>query len=125
MRVLGYISIGLALVAAQPAWSQSKESANAIVPYCRTVIDFSDNAGRPDPNFQELLLGGQCMGTVSAMLIAGSMLKPEFRYCPADGANIGQGLRVVNQFADNNPNLLNLDFRIFVMLAFSKAWRCS
>jgi hypothetical protein len=124
MRVLGQIVIGLALVAAQPALSQSVDvdSGNAYLPGCRAVVD--DKATAAKLKIEELLVGGKCMGVVSAMIGVSTFFAPEYRYCVPAGVNIGQGMKVVISYLDANPSQLHLDFRVLVHRAFKAAFPC-
>jgi hypothetical protein len=114
--------MGLALIGAQPALSQSTNtnSGNAYLPHCRAFMTAADGTGNLPTNKADLIGEGQCMGVVSAMIAAG----PENRSCPPEGVNVGQGARVVIRFLDANTNLLHYDFRSLVMLALKTAWPC-
>jgi hypothetical protein len=118
--------MGLALIGAHPALSQSTNtnSGNVYLPHCRAFMTAVDGTCSLPTNKADLISEGQCMGVVSAMIAAGPLLGPENRSCPPEGVNIGQGTRVVIRFLDANPNLLHYDFRSLVMLALKTAWPC-
>jgi hypothetical protein len=117
MRILGLMVMGLALIAAQSALSQSKiDSGNAYLPGCRAVLD--------ENNYQDLLSQGRCTGVVSAMIGIGEYLAPAFRNFIPDGVTTGQGIRVVLSYLDANPTQLHNDFRFLVASALKAAWPC-
>jgi hypothetical protein len=125
MRILGSILMGSMLIGAHPALSQSAnaDSGNYFLPHCRAFMD-PGNPSAPNFKTEHLSSMGQCGGVVSAMIFVGKYLPPEFRYCVPEGANIGQGTRVVIQYLEANPNLLHYDFRTLVIAAFKTAWPC-
>jgi Ssp1 endopeptidase immunity protein Rap1a len=123
MRVLGQMVMGLALIGAHPAMSQSTDvdSGNAYLPHCRAVLGDNPNAKL---RIEDYLSQGRCMGVVSAMIGVGNSLAPEYRYCFPNGVNTGQGIRVVISYLDTNPSQLHYDFRFLVLRAFTAAWPC-
>jgi hypothetical protein len=60
---------------------------------------------------------GYCRGAVEALIVT--------KYCPPEGVTIGQAVRVVVQYIDNQPSRLNEAFAILASEALQGAWPCS
>jgi hypothetical protein len=67
---------------------------------------------------------GICIGTVGGLFYVGPNLHPEHRFCPPNGANHGQALRIALAYMERNPARLHVDFQKLVIDALREAWPC-
>jgi Rap1a immunity proteins len=71
-------------------------------------------------------LQGFCVGQVSALAL---MMKArgtagEGGPCIPPGVTVGQEVRVVVRYIENQPNRMHEDFRALALAAFWEAWPC-
>ena len=93
-------------------------SGNAYIGPCKNYVD------RVYPDQLQVFLQGGCAGAVAAHISLGRGLRPDLRFCPPQGVNVYQGVRVAVAYMEANPDKLHLEFQQLVQAAFRKAWPC-
>jgi hypothetical protein len=90
-------------------------TGNDYLPGCKAFI-----AHAADQQFSQ----GTCAGTVMAQMFLAYAQRPETASCPPEGATVNQGVRVVIQFLEANPQRLHESFNWLVVYALRSAWPC-
>jgi hypothetical protein len=91
--------------------SASATDGNRIYQGC---VDFLD------PKVKETYLQGLCAGHVISLF----ELDRSLGFCVPDGAKVGQAIRVVRKYMDDNPRILNEPFVNIALAALKKDWPC-
>jgi hypothetical protein len=73
---------------------------------------------------KDLLLQGACAGIVSTLFNLNDELPTYIRFCPPKGSTVGQAIRVVVTYLDNNPARLHESFILLSAEGLRKAWPC-
>jgi hypothetical protein len=87
------------------------ESAKDVIPGCREMV-----AGKRTHSFSQ----GICLGEVDALLLTHANL-----ICPSKGVTLDQAARIIVQFVDGHPPLLDKRFAVVALVALQGAWPCS
>jgi hypothetical protein len=89
---------------------------NDLLPRCQAAIASSERSAFKDVH--ESFSAGFCTGLVDGIIYSSSSV------CPPDGVTALQSVRVVVKFLNDNPDKLNLDQRVLVDAALTKAFPC-
>ncbi|WP_255468431.1 Rap1a/Tai family immunity protein [Reyranella sp. CPCC 100927] len=107
--------LGLVALSLPVAAQQNPYTGNEVLPGCRTILN-----DRATLDFK----AGLCAGMVQSLLVAGSIIKPEFEICPPKLITLEQAIRVVVASADKNSQDTHKGFHVLVMIALLNAWPC-
>lgn len=119
--------IGAVALVGLMASGQAMADGNQLLRSCKAMLAAADNP-RTSTGVSELELG-QCIGLTegvrNTMLALNPSLSPDMQTClPATGIQNGQGIRIVIQYLEANPRLLNEDSSLLVVLAYKTAYPC-
>ena len=103
------VAVCLLVLMSGAAAAQSMAIANNIVEGCRDSI-------RTSPS--KPYAAGYCTGAVTAIMSTAADI------CAPAGSTIGQSIRVVVHFLDNNPARMHENFPRLAAEALAKAWPC-
>jgi hypothetical protein len=103
------LAVILLVAAIAPSSAETDlQSANYVIPDCRTLI--SGEQSHP-------ILSGYCMGSVQATFYFNVL-------CAPDRVTVEQMVRVVVQYIDSHPARINENFLFLAAEAMSAAWPC-
>ena len=121
MRPFSLIVAILAAISCGPAGAQQDvKSANFYMPYCRDVAlsNFSSN-NMGESQGEHLFKMGMCVGTIN-----GISYMSKSRICPPPAVTPEQATRVVLQYIDQRPAMMNENFGRLAFEALQSAWPC-
>jgi hypothetical protein len=95
---------------------QVKLDGNHLLPRCQAAVDSLDKPGWKDAH--ESFNAGYCLGYVEGI----SAASPDA--CPGPDVTLSQLERVVVKFLQDNPEKLDRDQGVLVVMALSKAFPC-
>jgi hypothetical protein len=102
--------IALALmVSATPVRAEGMDSANYMLPHCRTFLSNNPNGGWRE---------GECLGTLEGILFNNHLI------CSPDGATYRQAVRVVVAYIQARPAMMHKPFMPLADEARIAAWPC-
>ncbi|WP_095148049.1 Rap1a/Tai family immunity protein [Pseudomonas sp. Irchel s3a18] len=119
--------IGAVALAGTLASGQVMADGNQLLRSCKAMLAAADNP-RISTGVSELELG-QCIGLTegarNTMLVLNPSLSPDMQTCfPETGTQNGQGIRIVIQYLEAHPQLLNEDASLLAVLAYKTAYPC-
>lgn len=120
MRIIAALGLALMLLSniagacSSPAHAQNPRdfsvfSANAMMPGCVAFLENVDSFS-----------AGYCAGVVRALLATSFA----FKACPPNEGSLGQSVRVVVAFINQNPARMHEPFEALVIDALRGAWPC-
>jgi len=109
---------------------RAQHSANEFIPACRLALQLRDKYGEGGVvtlpvDSPYVMAAGQCMGMVAALTEVGTVLVPQFRFCPPSGVTYTQALRVVLSYLDAHPQRTNEPLTALAVEALRAAWPCA
>lgn len=110
------IGSALALTVSTASAAQS-DSANAILPDCRSLIDIRE--GRERINSLNAYGAGYCAGMLN---VVGYTINPEQCIDLPDHATVGQMARVIIRYIEARPQEMHRPFLVLVWEALRDAW---
>ena len=113
MRLLAYV-ITLSGLIAVPAWAL--ETGNDYLPACRAALTPGTTPNDPRAN---LFRQGLCVGMVSIYMHEGGKA-----WCAPEHSTPEQGLRVLVNYLEKNPQVTNNHIVVLMAAAFLEAWPC-
>jgi hypothetical protein len=113
MRFIAGLLLVLVIGNASEAFAQDLRSANYLLPACR---DFASDT--PHPN-SDPFLRGVCAGIIRGLV------QVDGRTCVPEGVKVGQIMRVVLLYIDNQPARHHEDFVKLALEAIRNAWPCN
>ncbi len=99
----------------QPTRAQDVSSANSNLAGCKAILT----------NAQGTFSQGICAGSVYTMLFVGYRLRQDTSFCPPVNVTIEQGIRVLVQYLESQPQNLHENFQGLMLRSFRDAWPCS
>lgn len=109
------LSLAVAPASSAIAADADFSSGNFMLRHCEHYVS---------KNSQFDVWDGECGGAIATLTFLGNALPDGFKTCPPKGHTKEQAARVVVNYMQNNPQLLNEPFRILAMNALSQAWPC-
>jgi hypothetical protein len=103
------------LANALPSASRADNSINSGNAYIRGCEDFISESTQDE--FKQ----GKCIGAMHVIYFYSSY---KFGYCPPEGSNVGQAVRIVLKYMSQHPEILHQDFAELAVLALQEAWPC-
>lgn len=89
-------------------------SGNSIEPGCKAFTENSrDNA------FGQ----GVCAGILMTLISDGP--NRTIRFCPPSSVTVGQAVRIMVKYFEDNPENLNMDFASMAVIRFRQLWPCT
>jgi hypothetical protein len=122
--------IALSFIGAASAEDMDTNSANAIMPGCRAMINDMEHLGGPAPHYSGIVVlkQGVCMGITTGLdseaTWSKSILKQKTFFCIPEAVTFGQKIRVVVAYIDKHPEKMREDFDWLAVLALAQAWPC-
>ncbi len=90
------------------------ETANILWPACtstpRTMVEAAKQM--------------ECYTIVRTLIDTSQILHPQFKFCPPKNYTLGQALRIVGKYFDENPSQTHLQFQQIALYALMDAWPC-
>lgn len=116
LRAVLVLSVGVVL--SGPANAQQM-TAQETRPGCEGLLA----EVKEDPRSMMAVKSGYCAGVTEALISMGkwNSLVP---ICQPTGSNVGQAIRVVLKFMDDEPGSTQKTFVLIAGLALAKAWPC-
>ena len=105
----------LAASISMPVNSQSITTGNGVIDGCKYAAFRDKSVG--DVN---MLLVGFCQGIVFGVFDA----RKDLSFCPPSKAPLGQGVKILAKYLENNPDKLHLPATVLAELSFKEAWPC-
>jgi Ssp1 endopeptidase immunity protein Rap1a len=113
------ICFGLLACAIAPTGAQDNtDSANFMLPYCKSFLAQDLSRSDLETNFY----AGVCAGSIAAFNFVSRSLNKGF--CFPEGATHGQMVRVVVAYIEARPARMHENFRDLALEALRKAWPC-
>lgn len=112
--LLAALVIASCSASAEEYSTQRALSADFILPACKESPSSSQ------------MMQGMCIGEIETLylLAFGNSLAPKAKFCPPNGATIGQSRAVVIKYLDDRPEELHTPFLLLAIDALQKAWPC-
>lgn len=125
MKVAGIVA-AVVLVGVLASGGAQATDGNTLLNDCQATIRLLDTK-LASPN--ETIGIGQCFGMVEAvrstLVIFEDQIPRSFRGCvPNGGVSNGQSVRIVNKYLHDNPEKLNQDATMLILLAYHEAFPC-
>jgi hypothetical protein len=86
-----------------------------MMPGCRDALSFYEGA-----DVYRQFVKAECIATLRTMFYFG----PKLGFCQPTGANVGQTIRVVVAYIDQQPARMHEDFESLALEALQQAWPC-
>lgn len=115
MRTSLYAISILSALTAFPANSQDVTSGNRLAEGCISALDKEKRT-----EYKDYLLTGFCQGIAVGVFDSRKTLS----FCPPSKIQLGQLIKVVSKYLDNNPDKLHLQASVLAELSFIEAWPC-
>lgn len=116
MKVGAFITAALLLMPLTAIAQESAITGNKIQHHCKNSLNDESN--------KNVLMQGVCAGMINTIYFYGPILPDALMFCPPKGSTVGQALKIVVYYIDENPKYLHLDFRYLASAALRKAWPC-
>jgi hypothetical protein len=114
------IFLALILVASGPCAARDVGSGQAYEIGCRKAV--SRSLGN---RLSEVADAGKCYGAVTTLLLLGEELQESLRFCRPLGSDVGEGIRIVLKYMNDNPRDMHMPFAFLGIAALRAAWPCS
>jgi len=89
------------------------------------LSDICQIAARDSPNGSlELAKAMDCQGFVEAIVLVGRRMREEDRFCAPAGVTVGQAIKVLVKYLNENPDQTHQAGESLAISAFGKAWPC-
>jgi hypothetical protein len=123
IRLAALLLLLLAVEAPFTAQAQSPDygSGNYMAAPCKMV---ADQAVEKDASNVTTYRAGLCMGKVASLRYVLNFLEDPYRSCPPKTATVGQHIKVVSAFLEQNPSRLHEEFDKLALEAMRQAWPC-
>jgi hypothetical protein len=114
--MIGYAALGFA-----------EGDGTGLMKQCTEAVKAMD--GVEDPDSIDFGDAGRCMGVVDGFAGAAAYYEtkpgsPNMICFPAEGATVGQSVRIVNKYLHNNPQQLHEPSTVLIFGAFVTAFPC-
>jgi hypothetical protein len=124
--------VALALTVTAAAEEEDEDSANNILPGCRTLLNLRSPADRTPTSQGDAIRAAWCAGIVDGISFMGLSVSPSsdpmvhYGYCinVPDEATLAQKVRVVVAYIEARPARMHQDFRRLAVEALRTAWPC-
>jgi len=106
----------IALIAALfflQAQALAQDTGNVMLRDCKAAVDQKPDAG-----------AAYCLGYVAAIGQVRNFLSEKEKFCPSTQVTTMQMTRVVVQFMERNPSVLDKPFLLLALFAYEEAWPC-
>jgi hypothetical protein len=113
--------VALSIVAAGIGHCEAR-SGNEIRSDCRVPIL---RGAEGLNNALDALTAGYCAGLVRGILVLGTRLTLDYRFCPPPAVTTEQGARVLYKYLNTHPETSHLSAEDLALAAFRTAWPCS
>jgi hypothetical protein len=114
-----WLCVGVLLFAQYAASASDYLTGNDMQPICSKLA-----SGELGKTLDEAAYRGQCEGMVETLIVLGSHLQSNMRFCVPGEVTIQQGLKVFVSFLNANPSLLHRPADVLAIEAFRAAWPC-
>lgn len=122
MKVAG-IAVAVALVGAL-ASGAAMADGNALLHHCQSALPDLDGNDKNGPDYSE----GYCTGVINSVMALQGLTNPSLpktQTCmPKPAIQVGQAARIVVKYMTENPDKLNLDDGVLVLIALQRAYPC-
>lgn len=122
MKVAG-IAVAVALVGGL-ASGAAMADGNVLLHHCQSALQDLDGNDKNGPDYSE----GYCTGVISGVMALQGLTNPSLpktQTCmPKPAIQVGQAARIVVKYMTENPDKLNLDDGVLVLIALQRAYPC-